>query len=155
MSNMTELSRRIRKIYLLRRGLFGKLAADLEVDMQQNPILQYVKANPQCTQVELAKALAVSPASIASSIKRMQKTGLIQKEVNEKDLRQNRLSITQKGLETSEQCKAIAQSLNHKMFDGFSEQKAIWSGSFTICPATKTRRIFLYFRSLRWKTSLV
>lgn len=123
MSNMTELSRRIRKIYLLRRGLFGKLAADLEVDMQQNPILQYVKANPQCTQVELAKALAVSPASIASSIKRMQKTGLIQKEVNEKDLRQNRLSITQKGLETSEQCKAIAQSLNHKMFDGFSEQE--------------------------------
>ena len=25
MSNMTELSRRIRKIYLLRRGLFGKI----------------------------------------------------------------------------------------------------------------------------------
>ena len=123
MSKMTELSRRIRKIYLLRRGLFGKLAADLEVDMQQNPILQYVKANPQCTQVELAKALAVSPASIASSVKRMQKTGLIQKEVDEKDLRQNHLSITQKGIETSKQCEAIAQSLNHKMFDGFSEEE--------------------------------
>lgn len=123
MSNMTELSRRIRKIYLLRRSLFGKLAADLDIDMQQNPILQYVKANPQCTQVELAKALAVSPASIASSIKRMQKMGLIQKEVDEKDLRQNRLSITQKGLKRSEECQEIAHNLNHKMFDGFSEEE--------------------------------
>ena len=47
----------------------------------------------------------------------------IQKEVDEKDLRQNHLSITQKGIETSKQCEAIAQSLNHKMFDGFSEEE--------------------------------
>lgn len=123
MPNMTELSRRIRKIYLLRRSYFGKRAANLDVDMQQNPILQYVRANPQCTQVELAKALAVSPASIASSVKRMQKTGLIRKEVDEKDLRQNRLSITQKGLEISEKCQKIAHDLNQKMYDGFSEEE--------------------------------
>ena len=123
MSKMTELSRRIRKIYLLRRSLFGKLAADLDVDMQQSPILEYVRKNHGCTQVELAKALAVSPASIALSTKRMQKTGLLKKEVDEHNLRQNRLSITQKGLETSEKCKGIAHNLNHRMFDGFSEEE--------------------------------
>lgn len=123
MSKMTELSRRIRKIYLLRRSQFGKLAADLDIDMQQNPILEYVRENPMCTQVEIAKALAVSPASIALSTKRMQKAGLLKKEADEKDLRQNRLSVTQKGLETCERCKSIAHNLNHRMFQGFSEEE--------------------------------
>ena len=123
MPKMTELSRRIRKIYLLRRSLFGKLAADLDIDMQQGPILEYIKKNPGCTQVELAKALAVSAASIAFSTKRMQKSGLLNKEVDERNLRQNRLSITEKGLETSQKCKGIAQNLNQLMFDGFSEEE--------------------------------
>lgn len=123
MSKMTMLSRRIRKIYLLRHGLFGKLAADLDIDMQQSPIIEYVRENPTCTQVEIAKALAVSPASIALSTKRMQKAGLLKKEADENDLRLNRLSATQKGLETCERCKGVAHSLNYQMFQGFSEEE--------------------------------
>ena len=53
----------------------------------------------------------------------MQKSGLLNKEVDERNLRQNRLSITEKGLETSQKCKGIAQNLNQRMFDGFSEEE--------------------------------
>jgi len=67
--------------------------------------------------------MRVSPASIASSTKRLQRSGLIQKKVDEGNLRQNMLFVTEKGRELAENCRNELSLFQDAFFDGFSEEE--------------------------------
>lgn len=87
----------------------------------QPPILEYLSKNESCTQKELADHLSVSPPSVAMSIKRMQKAGLVDKSADSSDLRYNRISLTEKGREMSVCCQKEFHKIDSRMFEGFSE----------------------------------
>lgn len=87
----------------------------------QPPVLGFIHDNPGCTQNEIADFLSVTPASIAFSTKRMQKSGLIQKQVNASDMRCNRLYLTPKGQEVLESFGEEYVRINESVFKGFTE----------------------------------
>ena len=62
----------------------------------QMPLLLYVGRHPGCTQRDIAEALGVSTPSVATSIKRMQKAGMLEKLADEADMRCNKISLTAK-----------------------------------------------------------
>ena len=66
----------------------------------QHHILEYIKKHPGCNQCDLSTYLKVTPASIAVSTKRLEKSGFIKKEVDEENLRQKCLFLTDKGLKS-------------------------------------------------------
>ncbi len=125
MVQLREIVRRFIKLNLLRRIELNKAAADEGLYFGQLPIVEYIIRNEGCTQKEIADKLGVTPASIAISTKRMQKAGLIEKLTDESDLRRNRLSATGNGIELARICRAQADDLDKRMFEGFSQQELV------------------------------
>ena len=92
-----ELIKRLDILYLKRRAMLQKSASDAGLYLGQLPIMEYIIENNDCSQVEIADALYLSPASVAISTKRLQKAGMLDKRVDKTSLRAKKLSITDKG----------------------------------------------------------
>ena len=118
-----EIIDRMNKLNLLHRMNIQTEAYKNGLYMGQLPILEYIRKNNRCTQRELASFLGVSPPSIATSVKRMQKAGLIEKETDPGDQRYSRLTITQKGILISEKCRKQYDLVDKQLFAGFDEKE--------------------------------
>jgi DNA-binding MarR family transcriptional regulator len=77
----------------------------------------------ECDQKGFSEALGVSPATIAVSIKRMERAGLVCKSTDPNDLRRNHLAITDKGLRLVDDCIRAFQHVDAGTFKGFSEEE--------------------------------
>ena len=92
-----ELMRKLHKLELVQQLAHRRGAQEHGLYFGQMPVLDFVAANPGCTQVQVADHLRVSPASIALSTKRLQKAGYLTKEVDAENLRCKRLYISEEG----------------------------------------------------------
>lgn len=120
-----EIGRRFSMLNLLRRIELHRATTDVGLHLGQLPVMEYIIRNEGCTQIEIADTLKVTPASIAISTKRLQKAGLIQKKTDENNLRCNKLSATQKGIELSQNCRDRFNEFDKKLFAGFSDQELL------------------------------
>jgi len=118
-----EIIDRMNKLNLIHRMNIQTEAYKNGLYLGQLPILEYVRKNNKCTQREVANFLKISPPSVATSVKRMQKAGLIEKATDEADQRYSRLSITEKGMEISEKCRAQYDCIDAQLFAGFDEKE--------------------------------
>lgn len=117
LANLFENTHLFRKV-CIRQALQGKGIYD-----RQFPILNYICHNDGCTQVDIAKALYISQPSVAISIRRLQKAGMIQKEVDTVNLRKNRITITSVGQEIIQNCRSAVREIDNEMFQGFSAEE--------------------------------
>lgn len=91
------------------------------VHRAQHRILMVIASHEFCSQVELAKHLEVTPATIAISLKAMERDGLILR--NKKtDGRVNFVELTLKGKKIAEESRSYFSYVNEKMYEGFSEE---------------------------------
>ena len=89
----------------------------------QHRLLMEISCNPNASQNDIAKLMDVSAATIAVSLKKLEKEGYINKEMDEGDNRLNKISITEKGNRVVEQSKQIFESADRKIFEGFTENE--------------------------------
>lgn len=75
------------------------------------------------SQRELAQALHVSPATIAVSLKSLERLGYVEKKVDEHDARCNRVIITEKGENALKQCFEVFEEIDARMMEDFSMQE--------------------------------
>ena len=75
------------------------------------------------SQRELAQVLHVSPATIATSLKSLERLGYVEKRVDEQDARRNHVIITEKGVNAVKACFEVFQEIDRRMMDGFSEEE--------------------------------
>jgi len=118
-----ELVKRFDLLFFKRRILFQKLAADAGLYFGQLPILEYIARHNGCSQVEIAGTLNLSTASVAISTKRLQKAGMIEKVVDDANLRSKKLTITEKGIEISKKCRELFDTVDKRIFSGFDESE--------------------------------
>ena len=111
------------KINLLHRINLQKISQKNGLYLGQLPILEYIIENDGCTQTEISKFMGVTPPSIATSIKRMENSGLVKRQTDASDQRYNRLSITEKGIELAKNCRESFNELDGKMFEGLSDNE--------------------------------
>ena len=121
--NYNELAARLRKVHLLRRIWIQKAQSDAELYFGQLPILEYVMGHDGCTQSEIAESLCVTPASISTSTKRLQKAGLLTKTTDPGNLRCNRLSITPQGRARCENNRRMVDRIHIRMFKDIPEDE--------------------------------
>jgi DNA-binding MarR family transcriptional regulator len=114
---------RLKKLNILHRIFVHTASSNNGLHYGQLPILEYVQKHERCSQRELADIMHVSPPSIATSIKRMQKAGLLEKKVSEDDLRFTHITITPKGQELANRCRMEFDKIDEQMFKGFSEEE--------------------------------
>ncbi len=86
----------IEKAHLLHK-LFVKRILEKRLYFQQFLILNYIYENPECNQADIAKHFHVSSATMTVSTQKLQKSGFIEKNVLENNLRCKCISLTEKG----------------------------------------------------------
>lgn len=89
----------------------------------QHRILMYISQNQYQSQKDIAKAMDVSTATIAISIKKLQKGGYIKKSTDLKDNRFNQIELTEKGKEIVKLSYQIFDEIEQNLFKGFSESE--------------------------------
>jgi len=82
-----------------------------------------ISRNREASQADIARSMNVSAASVAVSLKNLEKGGYITRTVDEGDNRLNQITITEKGHRVVEQSKRIFASADSKIFEGFSEEE--------------------------------
>lgn len=75
------------------------------------------------SQRELAQALRVSQATIATSLKSLERLGYVEKRLDDRDNRRNRIAITEKGAAAVKQCFEVCGEIDRRMMEGFSSQE--------------------------------
>ncbi len=118
-----KISHDLDKIHLLKRIYLQKRSVDLPIHPKQIPLLNYVKLHNGCTQIEIAENLLVTPASVALSTKRMEKSGFLRKEVDDTNLRCKKIYITEEGIKLLELSKTHFHDFDNQLFNGFSEEE--------------------------------
>lgn len=113
----------LKRVSLLHRYRITLSLSGLKIYRGQPEILGYLLNHGDCSQKELADSLGVSPASIATSLKRMSKAGFIERTPDENDRRINRLKITSEGRDVFFAGKAECDKLDKIMFTDFSDDE--------------------------------
>lgn len=110
-----------------RNALLSALSARGLADVGQPMILfileQSSKEGEIAAQKELAEQLHVSAATIAMSLKSLERRGYVRKLTDERDARCKRVVITQKGKEVVQSCYDVFRSVDEQMYQGFSEEE--------------------------------
>lgn len=89
----------------------------------QPPILKYLSENENATQKEIAEFLRISPPSVATSLKRMEESGLVVRLENKKDARRNTVKLTKKGKELHSFAENTFMRIDDIAYKGFTEDE--------------------------------
>lgn len=112
----------IENVHLLRKLFIKRTTSSSPLHFGQVAIMRMIGMNENCTQTMLAERLNVTPASVATSTKRLQRAGLITKTVDKNNLRCKRLSLTEKGRETIEQHHKLFEDYDQLIFSSFNDE---------------------------------
>ena len=95
---------------------FADCAEELEMDLEE-------RGAPTPSQKELADILRISPATVATSLKSMERSGYVSRETDERDSRRNLISLTDRGREAMLTSRRVFQHVDEYMFHGFTEEE--------------------------------
>lgn len=109
------------RVTRLHRSMLEHHLGGTGVYRSQHQILMYVSDNPNVSQKDLARMYGVSGATIAVSLKKLERGGYIRRAVDQNDNRCNQICITEKGRKIVEDSVKIFDHMERCMFGGFSE----------------------------------
>ena len=93
------------------------------VYQSQHRLLMHLNHHPNCSQIEIAREMEISPAAVAVSLKKLESGGYITRETTESDNRTHRVTITPKGRSVIERSEQMFWETEKAMFEGFSEEE--------------------------------
>lgn len=93
-----------------------------------NPMILFLlheqgKDGRVAAQRELSDALHVSPASVAVSLKSLEREGYVEKLSDETDQRRKAIRLTPKGESAVHRCLMVFKAVDRRMFHGFTEEE--------------------------------
>ncbi|MGL5616031.1 MAG: MarR family winged helix-turn-helix transcriptional regulator [Sarcina sp.] len=89
----------------------------------QPPLLFSLMKNEVLSQKEIAEKLNIKPATVNVMVKRLEKTGLVEKSKDEVDLRISRIRLTTKGQETCLEAMDTMAKMSKKIFQCLTEDE--------------------------------
>lgn len=89
----------------------------------QHRLLMEIACRPNASQNDIARSMDVSAATVAVSLKKLEKGGYISRVTDKADNRLNKITITEKGNRVVERSKQIFASTDQKVFSGFTDEE--------------------------------
>ena len=114
-----EFARVIRMYY----GRMQTQLAEVGLFRGQPPIMALLHRHDGMSQKEMARALNLSPATMTVTLKRMEKAGLIVREMDEHDQRILRVHLSEQGRAMCEKGEQQVSHVNAELLDGFSPEE--------------------------------
>ena len=108
---------------LVRKILSDRFFDGIGLQRGRFPMLQVLLHNEGCTQIEVAEQLRISPASVAVTLRRMERDGLVQRREDTQDQRCKRIYATEKAKEIAERSRCFFEAMDEKMFEGLSAEE--------------------------------
>lgn len=75
------------------------------------------------SQKEIAARFDISPAAVASSLKKLEKDGYITRKTDDGDTRLNRIAITEKGKAILDETRTLFEGVDERMLKGLSNEE--------------------------------
>lgn len=91
----------------------------------QHQLLMYISKYPNASQKDIADFHHVSTATVAVSLKKLEKGGYICRETDQEDNRFNKICITEKGRGIVEDSKKVFERMEQALFNSFSEEEML------------------------------
>lgn len=110
----------------MHRRAIGRFAADLGLHHSQHRMLMHLRYNEVIrSQKQLAEHFGVSPAAIATTLKKLEADGYIEraKSADGLDCRNNEIIITELGRRVATDTEKYFKSVDCRAIDGFSEEE--------------------------------
>ena len=117
-----ELSKKMILVHALRRTALNRERERLNQKVIPLALMTYVLEHPGCTQGEVAAYLYISPASVATSCKRLEQEDLLERRVDPANRRKNQLFVTAEGKELTREKRAMLERVNDRTFEGVGEK---------------------------------
>lgn len=112
----------ILRVMRLHRSVVEKRVGELGIHRTQYMLLNYLSNSEGApSQKQIAQSFDVTPAAIATSLKKMEKNGLIERKSDEADNRIKVITVSEKGRELLEKTRMLFNQINDAMFDGVTE----------------------------------
>ncbi len=119
----TQLAWKIGMIYRMHIQNISGVLESYDIYPGQSRIMHKIAEMSGSTQKEIADKLSITPASLAVSIKRLQKAGIVDKAADKIDLRTNRIFITEKGRDIQAACVTELVRVDNFLLKGFSPEE--------------------------------
>ena len=107
----------------LHRRKMERLLEGTGLHRAQHRMLMKLSDGQFTSQIELANVMEVSAATVAVSLKKLEKGGYIQKSLQEHDSRVRFVELTEKGHRVVDESKKIFHDMDEKMLEGFDEKE--------------------------------
>lgn len=108
------------KIAREHRKTVEKRICSLGIHPSQHHMLMCIAKNGACTQNSIAEAMEISAATVAVSLKKLEKGGYIERHSSRSDNRSNVIALTSKGEDVVEQSRMLFEEVDEEMFTGIS-----------------------------------
>ena len=119
-----ELFLRMALAHALWRTALNRERERLHQKLIPVPLMAYILEHPGCTQGEVAAWLYISAASVATSCKRLEAEGLLERRVDPGNRRKNQLYVTDEGHALTLEKRAMFERINERAFAGIDEGDA-------------------------------
>lgn len=111
------------KIAREHRKTVEKRICSLGIHPSQHHFLMCIAKNGACTQQSIAEAMEISAATVAVSIKKLEKGGYIEKRIRQSDGRSNVIVLTKKGEDVVTQSREMFERVDEEMFASVTEEE--------------------------------
>lgn len=120
-----EISMKFRRADFSLKRAIERRVRRTGVYRSQHQLLMHLNRQPNCSQVELADQLEVSPAAIAVSLKKLESGGYISRITDANDSRMRQVLITAKGKAVIESSICMFQEIECQMLEGFTQEELL------------------------------
>ncbi|MBQ3115231.1 MAG: winged helix-turn-helix transcriptional regulator [Clostridia bacterium] len=121
-TSFIDIANTFAKLNIIKHNLYHSMAKENRLNPCQMQIIEYLLDHPGSTQIEIANKMMVTPASITLTTKRMEKQGLITKEVDRDNLRCKKLFATNLAEELYRSNIKIFRKVDRILFEGLPER---------------------------------
>lgn len=110
-------------IIQIHRKKMERLLGGTGLHRAQHRLLMTLSEGEFGSQAELASGLEVSTATVAVSLKKLERDGYIQKSTRKEDTRANFVTLTEKGEKVVLESRKIFEYVDEKVMEGFTEEE--------------------------------
>lgn len=115
---------KMRNIEHTRMILINNMFASHDICYTHPRILGIISHHGSISQTELARHMNTSTAAMSSTVKVLQKQGLVKKDADADDLRYNKITLTEKGKKMHNETLSTMLKTDEQMLEGFTEAEA-------------------------------
>lgn len=117
-----HLGYHIAVLYRLHRTNTEAVVQEIGISNSQIPFLASIYLQPGISQDDISSEHFIDKGATARQIEKLEKSGLIYREVNPENRRKKKIFLTQKGQDSESSFWAILKKTNDRSLNGFSTQ---------------------------------